>query len=77
MVGDGAQVCYNELEDKLPVELALSPWRLGRAAGVALGARVIWSQGGAQDASALRPAYHRLSQAQRERQEKLKEAKHQ
>lgn len=77
VVGDGAQVCYNELEDKLPVELVPSLWRLGRAAGVALGARVIWSQGGAQDASALRPAYHRLSQAQREREKKLKEAKHQ
>ena len=77
VVGDGAQVCYNELKELLPLEPVPAPWRLGRAAGIALCARAVFAQGGAVSAAQLRPAYHRLSQAQRERQEKLKEAEHQ
>lgn len=77
VVGDGAQVCYNELKGLLPLEPVPAPWRLGRAAGIALCARAAFARGDAVSAAQLRPAYHRLSQAQRERQEKLKEAEHQ
>ena len=75
VVGDGAKVCYNDLKEKVPLEPVPDLWRLGRAAGVALAGRALWLAGGAQDAALLRPAYHRLSQAQRERLEKTKEGK--
>ena len=74
VVGDGAQVCYNNLRENLPLEPVPAPWLLGRAAGVALAGLALWQAGGAVPAGDLRPAYHRLSQAQRERQEKLKES---
>lgn len=74
VVGDGAQVCYNSLREKLPLEPVPAHWRLGRAAGVALAGLALWQAGGAVPAGDLRPAYHRLSQAQRERQQKLKES---
>ena len=44
------------------------------AAGGALAGLARWQAGGAVPAGDLRPAYHRLSQAQRERQQKLKES---
>lgn len=77
VVGDGAKVCYNDLKESVPLEPVPDLWRLGRAAGVALAGRALWLSGGAQDAAQLRPAYHRLSQAQRERLEKTKEVEHQ
>lgn len=70
IIGDGAKVCYNSLEEKMPVIL---PAHLsqGRACGVAFAAKRIFAEGGSVTADRLTPAYHRLSQAQRERQEKL------
>lgn len=71
-IGDGAQLCYNALEDQMN-DLKLPPdhQRWQRAAGVALAAQAAISRGDACDPSALMPNYLRLSQAERERQEKL------
>ena len=71
LVGDGAQVCYNKLESALALEPVPAPWRLGRAAGVALAGLAQRRRGEAVAAAALRPVYLRLSQAQRERQGRL------
>ena len=74
LIGDGAKVCYNSLEEnqdqKTPVIL---PEHLsqGRASGAAFAARRAFLEGEWVTAEKLTPAYHRLSQAQRERQEKL------
>ncbi len=70
-VGDGAALCYNiysEAEGILPAPAAL---RGGRAAGVALVARRMARDGLAVPPEALLPDYHRLSQAERERAERL------
>ena len=70
-VGDGAYLCYNmysEVEGVLPMPPAL---RGGRAVGVALAARRIADAGLAVSPEALLPDYHRLSQAERERAERL------
>ena len=77
LVGDGAEVCYNNLKTFLPLQVVPPTWRLGRAAGVALCAFAAWQRGEAAGAAHLQPAYHRLSQAQRQRQEKLKESENQ
>lgn len=70
IIGDGAKVCYNSLEEKKPVIL---PEYLaqGRASGVAFAARETFVRQGAASAQELTPVYHRLSQAQRERQARL------
>ena len=56
---------YSEVEGVLPMPPAL---RGGRAVGVALAARRPWP---AVSPEALLPDYHRLSQAERERAERL------
>lgn len=73
LVGDGATLCYNSLLDRLP-ELRLLPEHLcqQRASGVALAAQAAIDAGNVGDAAALVPNYLRLSQAERERNEKLK-----
>ena len=70
-VGDGAEICYNRYKDvpgvaRLPGFLAAS-----RAAGVCLAAMEQARQGNTQSGEQLRPQYLRLSQAERERAEKL------
>ena len=77
VVGDGAQVCYNRLKEAIPLEPVPDCWQLGRAAGVAFAGRALWLAGCAVPAAQLRPDYHRLSQAQRERMEKMKESENQ
>ena len=70
-VGDGAYLCYNiysEAQGVLPVPPAL---RGGRAAGVALAAARMAEAGLAVPPEALLPDYHRLSQAERQRAERL------
>lgn len=70
-VGDGAALCYNsygEVPGVLPVPQAI---RGGRAAAVALVAERMAQRGEAVLPEALLPDYHRLSQAERERAEKL------
>lgn len=74
LVGDGAQLCYNSLKGQLALQQVAPPWLLGRAVGVALAGQAQWQAGGALPAAELRPAYHRLSQAQREREQRLKES---
>ena len=70
-VGDGAYLCYNiysEAEGVLPMPPAL---RGGHGAGVALAAQRMADAGLTVPPAALLPDYHRLSQAERERAERL------
>ena len=73
LVGDGAGLAYKTLAPDIP-ELILAPeHRLHqRAVGVALLAEAKAAAGEAGDGNALSPNYLRLSQAERERMEKLK-----
>ena len=73
LVGDGAELCYTNLLERLP-QLTLLPEHLRqqRASGVALAA---WEKIGRRergDAASLVPNYLRLSQAERARLEKTK-----
>ncbi|MCI2106254.1 MAG: tRNA (adenosine(37)-N6)-threonylcarbamoyltransferase complex dimerization subunit type 1 TsaB [Intestinimonas sp.] len=68
LVGDGAQLCYNDLTVRgLPVCMAPPHLRLQSAWGVARAAVEMIRAGKLVSASALKPEYHRLSQAERER----------
>ncbi|MEG1878147.1 MAG: tRNA (adenosine(37)-N6)-threonylcarbamoyltransferase complex dimerization subunit type 1 TsaB [Pseudoflavonifractor sp.] len=70
LVGDGAQMCYNYLEALgLQVSLAPPQLRFQCAWGVARAALEQARRGALTDADGLVPSYHRLSQAERERQE--------
>ncbi|MBR4017128.1 MAG: tRNA (adenosine(37)-N6)-threonylcarbamoyltransferase complex dimerization subunit type 1 TsaB [Oscillospiraceae bacterium] len=68
LVGDGANLCYNTLKDRVS-GLVLPPEHRThqRAAGVALVAAEMAAAGIPGDAAALTPNYLRLSQAERER----------
>ena len=71
IVGDGAQITYNEFDEDVPVELAPVNLIMQRASSVALSA--LSKIGGGETplkASELLPSYLRLSQAERERKEK-------
>lgn len=72
LVGDGAQLCYNTIGKQLP-DLCLMPEHLRhqRASGVALAAQRRLEQGIACDGASMTPSYLRLSQAERERLERL------
>lgn len=74
LVGDGSKLCYNTLEQYLP-NLIYPPKHLEmqRAAGVAMVAEAM--AGEMTSAQALVPNYLRLSQAERERLEKMKQSK--
>ena len=68
LVGDGALLCYNELnESGLPVRLSPPHLRFQTAWGVARAALELAGAGKLITAGALVPVYHRLSQAERER----------
>ena len=73
LVGDGSNLCYNTLSEEIP-QLVLPPEHRmhQRAAGVALLAAKQAGQGIAPDGAALIPNYLRLSQAEREKLEKMK-----
>ena len=72
MVGDGAQLCYNTLSEQVPgCRLAPEHQRMQRASGVALCARRLLLTGADFDGAVLEPNYLRLSQAERERNERL------
>jgi len=72
IVGDGAQLCYNTLSELgHAVELAPAPLRMQSAWGVARMAEVLIEQGALIKGIDLVPVYHRLSQAERERNERL------
>lgn len=71
LVGDGAHLCYNELNAQgLPCRL-MPPHLLYQTAwGVARCALRMAREGALVSAAAMAPSYHRLSQAERERLEK-------
>ena len=73
LVGDGSRLCYQTLAEAVP-NLVLPPEHRmhQRAVGVALLAEKQLEAGKAGDGAALAPNYLRLSQAERERLEKLK-----
>ena len=72
LVGDGSNLCYNTLLESVP-NLVLPPEHRmhQRAVGVALLAEKAAAAGIPGDGAALTPNYLRLSQAERERMEKL------
>lgn len=75
-VGDGASLCYNKYSE-IPGVLAVPGTLIqGRAAAVALVAQRMAEAGQAVPPAALLPDYHRLSQAERERAERLAAAHH-
>ena len=68
LLGDGAELCYNTLsKESVTVHLAPEPLRIQSARGVGLAARMYEPRPGAE----LLPVYLRLSQAERERQERM------
>lgn len=68
LVGDGAVLCYTTLKEMgLDVRLAPPHLQFQNAWGVARCALDLARHGGLTDASGLKPNYHRLSQAERER----------
>ena len=73
LVGDGSNLCYNTLLESVP-NLVLPPEHRmhQRASGVVLAARKQVEVGDPGDANALTPNYLRLSQAERERAERMK-----
>lgn len=72
LVGDGALLCYNTINGPVEnIELAPEHRRLQRAVGVALAAMEQAKSGISPSAARLVPNYLRLSQAERERQERL------
>ena len=72
LVGDGSNLCYNALLESVP-NLVLPPEHRmhQRASGVALAALEKIRAGESGDANALTPNYLRLSQAERERAERM------
>ena len=76
LVGDGSVLCYNTLSEKVPGLILPPEARMHqRASGVALEAERLLRSGGTFPAGALVPNYLRLSQAERERNEKLMQNK--
>ena len=73
LVGDGAELTHKTLSGEIP-GLILPPEhrRQQRAAGVALAAIEAMNRGESADGAALQPNYLRLSQAERERLERMK-----
>ena len=76
LVGDGAELTYKTLAAEIP-NLILPPEhrRQQRASGVALAALEAIGRGEAGDGASLQPNYLRLSQAERERLEKIENSK--
>ena len=74
LVGDGAELTHKTLSGEIP-GLILPPEhrRQQRASGVALAAIEAMNRGESADGAALQPNYLRLSQAERERLERMKE----
>ena len=69
LLGDGALLCYNTLDKtRVTVHPAPEPLRIQSARGVGLAARMYEPRPAAE----LLPVYLRLSQAERERQERMK-----
>lgn len=72
LVGDGSQLCYNTLLGKVPSLVLPKEHRMHqRGSGVALAAMRMLREGAACSGAELVPNYLRLSQAERERNEKM------
>ena len=72
LVGDGSRLCYNILSEKVPGLVMPPEHRMHqRAAGVALEAERLFARGQVCSGAELVPNYLRLSQAERERLERL------
>ena len=72
LVGDGSNLTYNTLKDAVPNLILPPEHRMHqRASGVALAAAKKIAAGESGDGTALTPNYLRLSQAERERMEKM------
>ena len=72
LVGDGSILCYNTLLEEVPALVLPPEHRMHqRASGVALEARRMMQEGAVIPASELVPNYLRLSQAERERNERM------
>ena len=72
LVGDGAALCYNAFEaEQIRARLMPPHLRYQTAWGVARAALRLAQAGQLVHAGQLSPQYHRLSQAERERQERL------
>lgn len=75
LVGDGWQLCYNDFSARgIRCAPAPEPLRYPTAYGVALCAHAQASAGKLTTAAQVTPAYHRLSQAERERLQRLARA---
>lgn len=71
LVGDGAELCHTAFQEAgVPVRIAPPHLRFQTAWGVARCALELSRRGELTTAAALRPDYHRLSQAERERLER-------
>lgn len=71
VAGDGAGLCFDFLRaKKIDCQLAPAHLRMQSAVGVGLAAEKLWPSG-AVSAQELKPVYLRLSQAERERLERL------
>ena len=76
LVGDGAKLCYNTLQEQLPgLSLLPEQLRMQRASGVALSAWAMAQIGLQPNGGELAVNYLRLSQAEREKQERENKAK--
>ena len=76
LVGDGAALAHKNLSSELPNLILPPEHRMHqRAGGVALAALAAMDRGESADGAALQPNYLRLSQAERERMEKLQAQK--
>lgn len=74
LVGDGSKLCYNTLEQDVPnLVFPLGHLEMQRASGVAMAAEA--GAGALISPQELVPNYLRLSQAERERLEKMKQPK--
>lgn len=74
-LGDGVPVFSDYLKENLQVPYLFAPahGNKQRAASVAVLGGILYRQGKAEDAAAHKPDYLRLSQAERERQEKARD----
>ena len=73
LVGDGSELTYRTLIDKVPgLVLPMESRMHQRAVGVGLAAMEAIAAGEPGDAEAMQPNYLRLSQAEREKLEKIK-----
>ena len=74
LVGDGSELTYRTLKDRVPGLVLPPEYRMHqRASGVALAAMAAAARGESGDAASMQPNYLRLSQAEREKAEREKE----